>query len=319
MAHNFEFAVRMTRLRASLMVALLFTLAACNSTDSLTENIVTDPEVADEGAAVEEVGDAEFSSSRFSGGIPFGTAGHPNTSFGSEFNGGLRIIGPKWLLKDLAAIRARGGRVVINFAGGQPRFTDRRGHFSLKMWKASVDRFKNINFSSYIKDGTIIGHFLLDEPTDRSNWRGTLVSQATIDEMARYSKQRWPKMATIIRAEPRQVKWSKRYKHLDAAWAQYVHRKGNANDFIRRNISDARSMGLGLVVGLNLLKGGPGGRRMTASQVSSYGSALLNSTYPCAFLSWQYSGSYLKNRAIKNAVRTLRAKARNRGQTSCRG
>jgi hypothetical protein len=309
----------MARLRAPLFAALTFTLASCNSTDSLTPNNTTESDVIDDGSAIETADVADFSSSRFSGGIPFGTTGHPNVALGADYNGALRIIGPKWLLRDLAAIRARGGRVVLNLAGGQPRFTDRKGHFSLSMWKASVDRFKHINFSSYINDGTIVGHYLLDEPTDKSNWRGTAVSQATVDEMARYSKQRWPRMATIVRAEPAQIKWSKRYRYLDAAWAQYVYRKGNATDFIRRNISDAQRMGLGLVVGLNFLKGGPRGRRLTASEITSWGSTLLNTSYPCAFISWQYTASYLKNSSIKRAMNVLRAKARNRGARSCRG
>jgi hypothetical protein len=126
-------------------------------------------------------------------------------------------------------------------------------------------------------------------------------------------------MATIVRAEPSQIRWTRRYQYLDAAWAQYVYRKGNAGDFIRRNIADAQRMGLGLVVGLNVLRGGPGGRRLTASEITSWGSTLLNTSYPCAFVSWQYSSTYLNTSAIKRAMSVVRAKARNRGIRSCRG
>jgi hypothetical protein len=315
MAHNFQFAARLARLRGLYLAALAFALPAC-SPDSLTPD-TTDVSAEDTPLEVSALDEPALSSGRFSGGIPFGTTGHPNAGFGSQFNGAQRIISPNLLLKDLAAIKARGGRIVLNMAGGQRRFTDRRGHFDFARWKSQIDRFKKIKFASYISDGTIIAHYLIDEPHDRTNWRGTIVSAAMIDQMAKYSKQLWPKMATVVRAEPRQIRTGYRYRYLDAAWAQYVARKGTARDFIRRNVADAQSMGLGLVVGLNFQKGGLRGRRLTAEQIRSWGSALLESSYPCAFISWHYNAGYLRSGSVSTALQTLRRQAQNRGTRSC--
>jgi hypothetical protein len=182
-----------------------------------------------------------------------------------------------------------------------------------------VDRFKGVNFSSYIEDGTVIGHYLIDEPHDATNWNGTTVSAATLEEMARYSKQHWPQLATVVRSEPSQIGLSNRFRYLDAAWAQFVHRKGPAEEFIRKNLADAQRMGLGLVVGLNLLKGGPGGDRLTASQIEDWGSALLESSYPCAFISWVYDRAYLERADIKAAMSRLSQKAQNIPARSCDG
>jgi hypothetical protein len=136
--------------------------------------------------------------------------------------------------------------------------------------------------------------------------------------MAKYSKQLWPDMVTIVRAEPGYMGTNHRY--LDAAWAQYLSRKGTPEDYIRENVAEAQKRGLGLVVGLNFIKGGiPNLSTMTGSEVEAWGSALLSSSYPCAFISWQYNSSYLSSSGILAAMSALRRKAESRGTKSCRG
>jgi hypothetical protein len=109
-------------------------------------------------------------------------------------------------------------------------------------------------------------------------------------------------------------------RYLDAAWAQYLTRRGNVNDYLKRNVSDAQQRGLALVVGLNIIHGGnPNGTRMSASEVSTYGSAMLSSTYPCAFISWQWNTTALTSSGMPTAMDNLRKKAQNRALRSCRG
>ena len=91
------------------------------------------------------------------------------------------------------------------------------------------------------------------------------------------------------------------------------------NDFIASNVASAKRQGLGLVVGLNYLRGGVNKSKMTASQVKSWGSTLLSSTYPCAFISWKYDDRYLSSSGIRDAMSYLRNKAENRSARSCRG
>jgi hypothetical protein len=59
---------------------------------------------------------------------------------------------------------------------------------------------------------------------------------------------------------------------------------------------------------------------MSASLIKSAGSALLSTTYPCAFISWEYDGEevYLATTEVKDAMKSLRAKAQNRSFKSCR-
>jgi hypothetical protein len=118
---------------------------------------------------------------------------------------------------------------------------------------------------------------MMDEPSDRRNWNGNLVSRADIDEMARYSKEIWPELPTIIRGWEWYLKGYDS-KYLDAAWAGYVERFGSIDEFVSSNVRDAKASGLNLVVGLNVLAGGgkeglPGykeGRNsMTAAQMKA--------------------------------------------------
>lgn len=292
--------------------ALAVTLAACDHTE------VLDPEAVDaqDEVALEPV-EPPAASVRQAGGIPIGMSAQPVSRFGELYSGAKLTVGPKRALRELSAVKARGGRVVLMLAGNPRHYKDGRGRFSLTKWKARVDRFKHVRLQRYIEDGTIVGHYLLDEPNDKANWNGTRVSESVLDEMARYSKQRWPRMATIVRVHPSYFKRPPR--HVDAAWAAYLGRRGPVREYIRKSVEDARRNRLALVVGLNVIDGGiPKRTRMTANQVKSWGSALLGSSYPCAFLSWKYDERYLSSHGMRGAMKTLREKAERRPRKSCR-
>jgi hypothetical protein len=307
MTYTFKLSRRMARLRAPLGLATLLTIVGCNSTDAFTPD----------GDATAPAAESALASVTFAGGIPFGTTALPTSEFGGLYNGAMRNIWPEFLLNELAAIKSRGGKVVLMFAGSESNYKNADGTFSLSKWQARVDRFRGVDFSSYVADGTIVGHYLIDEPQDKTNWNGVPISPSTVDEMGRYSKAIWPGMATLVRTEPRFFPSAPRY--VDAAWAQYAARFGDAGDYIRRQVADAQTRGLALVTGMNLLNGGlPNLTPMTASEIESWGSALLSSSYPCAFISWQYNATLLSNSGVKSAMTALRQKAQNRGTKSCR-
>ncbi|HUR95059.1 MAG TPA: hypothetical protein VMY76_10775 [Gemmatimonadales bacterium] len=316
-----------------MAAALVLAFAACDNSSAFNSDSSTEPQVGDQGIAVGDPatmaeGDSAdaalaapgteiaLASSSFDGGIPIGFFAQPNTAFGSTYNGAMRNDAAGSLRSNLAIIKSRGGKIIMNFSGSERYFKNSDGTFSLTKWKQRIERYKGVDINSYISDGTIIGHYLIDEPNDPANWSGHPISASTVDEMARISKQIWPNLATIARVEPGYFN-SPRY--LDAAWAQYLARRGNVNDYIRKVVSDAQDAGLGLVVGLNPLKGGtPNGTRMTASEVENFGSALLSSTYPCAFVSWTWTNDF-SGGSMKDAMTALRRKAESRSMKSCRG
>jgi hypothetical protein len=253
----------------------------------------------------------------FAGGIPLGNFDQPLSLFGSIYNGAHTNVSPSAMLKELQEVKSKGGKVILALSGSPKYYLDGDGEFSYTKWKERVNRYKGINFRSYVDDGTVMGHYLIDEPNDPKNWGGKPVSASMVEEMARYSKSLWPGMATIVRAEPKFMGDNHRY--LDAAWAQYLYRRGNVNEYIKDVVGVAQRKGLALVVGMNVLKGGnPNGTRMTASEVEQWGSALLSSSYPCAFINWTYNSDYFSSSGIKSAMSTLRKKAENRSTKSCK-
>ena len=312
MTYTFKLSRRIARLRAPLVAALILALTACDNADSFSPDVPEPPHQA-------SASDTQLPAASFAGGIPIGSSAQPNSEFGDRYNGALRNIYPEYLLRDLAAIKGRGGKVALMMAGPEWWYQDDDGHFSLSKWKARIDRYRSVDIDSYINDGTLIGHYLIDEPNDPANWNGRPIPGTTLEEMARYSKQKWPGLVTIVRTYPEYLERWGPYEALDAAWAQYVHRRGDVGAYISQSVASAQRQGLGLVVGLNLLKGGPDNSRMTASQVSSWGSTLLSSTYPCAFISWKYDEAYLWSSGMKSAMDGLRGLAQNRSSRTCRG
>jgi hypothetical protein len=303
--------------RAAFLPLLVLPLFSCSTTEPLAETHTTDgpatPAVETQALAVS-----------FAGGIPFGLYALPTELYGSIYNGALRnarsLDTAGTFLSTLAAIKARGGKVVLQLTGNHDYYVDANRHFDFEKWKARVDDFRKYNFTSYITDGTIIAHFMIDEPNDPSNFGGVPVTGTTIEAMAKYSKSIWPTLPTVVRTESTYLLQWPGYQYLDATWAQYIYRKGDVTTFINRNIADAKKLGLQLVTGLNIKKGGPNFKTMTPDEIKTWGSVLLTSSYPCAFISWSYEGreAYFATTSVKNAMSFLRAKAQNHATKSCR-
>jgi hypothetical protein len=309
MSFIFESFSRLARVRPLVLTALLFTAAACGDTAP------TSPASADD-VTILPVGDETLGSATFAGGIPLGNFNQPLSEFGGIFNGAHANVSPNALLSFLQQVKSRGGKVVLALSGSPNYYVDGDGEFSYTKWKERVNRYRNINFRAYIDDGTVIGHYVIDEPNDPRNWGGRPVPSSMVEELAKYSKSLWPTMATIVRAEPKHMGDNHRY--LDAAWAQYLYRRGNVNEYIREVVGDAQRKGLQLIVGLNVLGGGiPNGTPMTGNEVEGWGSALLSSSYPCAFINWKYTDNYMSSSSVRSAMSALRRKAENRSTKRC--
>lgn len=265
-------------------------------------------------------------------GILFGSNSMPTTALSSVHTGTLLggPIGPSNILSVLSQTRAKGGRIVMKLSMGRDQYIKNAdGTFSFTKWKGLVDRFKSINFGPYIADGTILGHYLIDEPQRAVRWGGKIIPQTTIEAMAAYSKQLWPGMTTFARVAPSWLASSPvAYRSLDAGWLQYAAGKGTVSSLVTSEVGAAKSKGLGLVVGLNVLAGGNGSSgikgywgsnyAMSASEIRTYGTTLLNQSYACGFYMWMYDSGYYGRSDIKSAMAELSTKAKAHAKTSCK-
>jgi len=259
-------------------------------------------------------------------GIPFGPAQQPVTGWGPRFSSTVYTADPKHFQRDLETARRAGMRLFVSFSGSAPYIRDENG-FSLRLWKQRVDRFRAFDMTPYIDDGTIIGHFILDEADDRNNWNGHLVARQDIEEMARYSKEIWPTLPAIIRAFPDYLK-GHRYPHLDAVRVQYHARFGDVDQFLDKNVQLTRELGLVLLAGLNVIHGGgedsgmpsyqSGKRAMNPSQLRSWGGKFFAVPGICGFIMWEYREEYFSRSDVSAAMQELNREAQTLPKRTCR-
>jgi hypothetical protein len=265
-------------------------------------------------------------------GITFGVFDLPKEMFSPVYTGSLvgGALSPTNMLSLLSAARAKGARYVIKLCMGRDSFVQNADRtFSFTKWKALVDRFKTVNFASYVTDGTVLGHYLIDEPHNAAKWGGKPISQAQVEAMAAYSKKLWPNMTTLVRVVPSWLASAPvAYTKLDAGWFQYAARFGDPAKVITAEVAAAKRKGLGIVASMNVLDGGNGSSgikgwssgkwAMSAKEVRTYGTALLSQSYVCGFYNWQWSPTYFNRSDIKSAMAALSTLAKGHAKTSCR-
>ena len=239
-------------------------------------------------------------------------------------------LSPKSIVSDLKGARSKGGRVIIKLCMGKDKYVKNAdGTFSLSKWKSLVGRYKDVNLGPFISDGTIIAHYLIDEPHRAARWGGKAISHKTLEEMARYSKQLWPQMTTVVRVAPSWLaKASFNWKYVDAGWTQYRATHGDAAKWVASEATAAEREGLGLIVGLNVIHGGDGSSgirgytrskwTMSASEIRKYGYAMLGSKRACAFVNWTHDADFYGRSDIRSAMADVSARARSHARTSCR-
>jgi hypothetical protein len=265
-------------------------------------------------------------------GIVFAAFDLDNHLLGTPYNGSARLPEPRHIPALLNGARAKGGRVMIKLSNYDSVFMNADKSFNLEKWKAEVARFKDIDFRPYIEDGTLMGHYLLDEPYDRSNWGGTRIPPEVVEKMAQFSKELWPDLTTFVRAHPVYLaEGGFKYKYLDVGWAMYEYSKTrpDVEKWLQAQVAAAKKIGIGLVVGLNVLNGGTkesgikGTKAfpkwaMSPRQVRAWGKVMMREPYACAFFNWRYEPRYNDLPAIQGVMAELLEQAKAHPETPCR-
>ena len=207
---------------------------------------------------------------------------------------------PRWTAGELLPmVQAAGLKVTLRITGDHEHYTDRRGNFDLRAWKAALDPWRTVDLSAFIADGTLHAHMLLD---DIYNFGGRDPTGDELDEMTRYSKEVLPELATFVREKATKMPTPSagRYIHVDAIVNQYRHREGDVVDWTRRQVAHARVLDVGLIHGLNIANGGDGSSQqpgwqegrfaMSAAEIERYGAVLSAEPDVSMFLNWEYDG-----------------------------
>ena len=263
-------------------------------------------------------------------GIVFASSALTVSQINSVHTGLVETPTPSNILSFLSQLRQKNGRVLLKLAGSESSYKNPDGTFNLTKWKAQVDRFRNVNFSSYVTDGTIVAHYMVDEPHFKGRWGDKTIPGATLEEAAKHSKLRWPNMATVVSAPANYLaSFPVTYVALDAAWATYrAKTSSDPGAWLAQQVNRAKSKKLGLIAAMNILDGGDGSSgirgtqprtwAMSAAELKKYGTALLAQSYICAFSMWRYDATYYGRSDVKSAMSELSAKASSHARTSCR-
>lgn len=210
--------------------------------------------------------------------------------------------------------RAAGARITLRVTGGNEKFqtgTDRT--FVLSKWKAAFDDVAGMDVSGYVADGTLIGHYAIDEPfADFDN-----MTSGFLELICQYQKSfaGWSSVPCIIRDKNTRLYQSAPtggYQYVDAGWAQLTDHHyvppatygGDIGAYFRDNLDKGRQVGLGLMYGFNLINGGvefsgcakPGDQNncaMTATEVRAAADTLaaIGNDQGCGVIGWTIDAS----------------------------
>lgn len=206
---------------------------------------------------------------------------------------------PNWCVNTLLPmVKAAGLKVTFRMTGG-PSYDTTSGSFDIAKWKAQLPGWESYAIQSYIDDGTLVGHMLLD---DIKNYSSKDATADELDEMARYSKELFPGLMTYVRerATEMPVPSSGEYTYVDACVNQYQANHGEITWYASAQEDAALALNLGTINGLNIADGGdgssgqPGWRSgywaMSAAEITEYGNELASVPSMGMFLNWEYDG-----------------------------
>ena len=167
----------------------------------------------------------------------------------------------------LADAKATGSRIVIHVTRDNGVYTDpANGTFQIDEWKSDFDLVKDYGdaIRQYVKDGTLIGHYAIDEPfIDFEDFQAE-----DLEEICQYQKQYWPFVPCLVRVSPivldqDTIRPAGGYRYVDAGWAtltDFAYDKppfnGDFKEWYDSNLVAGRRSGLGMMYSFNLLNGG---------------------------------------------------------------
>ena len=198
---------------ASLGILLIATLA-CTEDERLGPT-----------ADAEVVGAPDNTAAATLSGIVFSSAALTVSQVNSVHTGLIETPPRRICCSMLSQLRSKKGRVLIKLAGGDKAYRNADGTFNFTKWKSNVDRFRKIDFRSYISDGTIVGHFLVDEPHFAGRWGDKGICRLR-SKRPRSTASSSGRTSTIVSAPANWLASAPlTYVHLDAGWAMFRRRR----------------------------------------------------------------------------------------------
>jgi hypothetical protein len=363
MLHTLELARRATRLRASAIVSgLLVLTGGCNSADNLApqppvavnfdsaattdtlamaeplteadslgiaDSVALADSLAAAGAA--EAGESSlvpsFATVAYSNRMHFGTFDCTPAGM-SAYNLCNRSAG-RWTTAEMRSLQSRGAKIILN-QGGYGKFKDSRGRYSATKYYSWVRSHRSYAASwKPFLNKTLIGVQVIDD-RGATNWGGRAISNAQIEQMARWWKQLVPGITTFVSGGYTWNLLGYKWRYLDGSINQFnASYMGNVKTWRDRSVAAARKARTSLILSMNVINGGKivrgcyrGGRRnmcsMSANELRTYGAALAAAPGICGVGTWMFNAKYQARPGITYSLKYVARSAGNRAPTSCK-
>jgi concanavalin A-like lectin/glucanase superfamily protein len=212
----------------------------------------------------------------------------------------------------LQAAKAAGARITLRVTGGNGQFAESATPrtFVLTKWKNAfrdnVGAMPRDTLTKYLADGTLIGHYAIDEPfTDFDN-----MTPAFLEQMCQYQKESFPAWSAVpcmvrsLNTRLNEESSGVPYQWVDAGWATIANHTiapygDDVQAFYQANLEQGSQVGLGTMYSFNLLNGGdlisgcarpsdPAKCAMTAAEVRTMADAIANlgNDQGCGVIGW---------------------------------
>ena len=281
-------------------------------------------------------------------GIPYGPFGLWNLNtllWGPKpFTASHNFINADTLVLQINAARSKGQRLIVALVGGLSTRYTTNGQFDMTKWRNELNTYNKASLktavAAAVTDGTIVGATLIDEP-ETKRW-GTVLTKATIDQMAGYVKAIFPTIPVGVNHGATGYTWrpTERYHKVDYAVYQYVYwiTKGNIALWRDGVLAQAKLDGVTPAFSINILNGGVqdktdgvydcigtgmGGMgtwfplcSMTSDQVRTWGKTLA--PLGCAMLLWRFDKTYITKAANLSALTDIGTLAASKPRRSCK-
>jgi hypothetical protein len=269
-----------------------------------------------------------------SSGIPFGSY-ECTGSLLTPFSMCIRSAG-YWSAGEMSALKAGRAKMILN-QGGYAKFKTNGLYDPVKYynWVQSLKPYVD-SWKPYLADGTLMGTQVIDDrgPT---NWGGTGITNAQIDEMAKWWKQLVPGLATFVAggyADDLAIT-GHAFAYLDGSISQYNARyMGDVTAWRDKSLAAARTAKTSIILSLNVLAGGKivtgcyqytsgdpavaGTCAMTPTEIRTYGAVLAAADGACGLASWKTTAEYQARPGVTEALKYVADLAAKRPGLNCR-
>jgi hypothetical protein len=210
-------------------------------------------------------------------------------------------------------------------------FKDSRGRYSptkYYRWVRSLRPYAS-SWKPFVRSGILVGVQVIDD-RGATNWGGRPISNAQIDQMARWWKQLVPGVSTFVAGGYASNLLGYKWRYLDGSINQYnASYMGSVKAWRDKAVAAAAKARTSLILSLNVLNGGKtvrgcyrGGRRnlcsMNANEIRTYGAVIATARGVCGIGTWKFQSRYQSRPGVTYALKYVARMAANRPLVSCR-